>query len=307
MIEVSAVSQYFGTHAALRDVSFRVEEGEVLGLLGPNGAGKTTTLSIVTGFLAPSAGRVTIAGHDLLEQPRAARRALGYLPERAPLYLDMTLDDYLAFAAEIKGLAPAQARSERRAVCAQLGLSEVRGRLLRNLSKGYRQRTGIAQALLGQPPVIVLDEPLIGLDPRQIAEAREILRGLRKRHTLLISSHILSEIEAICDRVAILHRGRLVSADGAAASGAATLVELRTEAPAKALQTCLRRLEGVEAVEIIPEEQTLRVRLRSADGLALRRRLGFELLRRGWPVLELRSFDLSLEERFMQLTEGEED
>lgn len=213
MIEVSHLVKQYGTQAAVDDLSFTVEKGQIYGFLGPNGAGKSTTMNILTGYLAPTSGEVTIAGHNILEEPEAARRCIGYLPEIPPVYPEMTVSEYLDFAAGLKKL-PSKDRSKFVAEAIDMtGLLEVQHRLIRNLSKGFRQRVGLAQAILGFPEIIILDEPMVGLDPKQIIEIRELIRELGKKHTVILSSHILSEISAICDQILIISHGKLVAND----------------------------------------------------------------------------------------------
>lgn len=213
MIEVSHLVKQYGSQAAVDDLSFTVEKGQIYGFLGPNGAGKSTTMNILTGYLAPTSGEVTIAGHNILEEPETARKCIGYLPEIPPVYPEMTVLEYLDFAAGLKKLS----RKERAGFVAEAmemtGITEVQHRLIRNLSKGFRQRVGLAQAILGFPEIIILDEPMVGLDPKQIIEIRELIRELGKKHTVILSSHILSEISAICDQILIISHGKLVAND----------------------------------------------------------------------------------------------
>ena len=212
MIEVSHLSKKYGTHPAIEDLSFTVGDGQIFGLLGPNGAGKSTIMNILTGYLAPTSGEVKVAGFSLPEQARQAKACVGYLPEQPPLYPEMTVQEYLDFAAELKGIKKKADRKEqvRKAAC-RTGLEEVLPRLIRSLSKGYRQRVGIAQALLGAPQLIILDEPTVGLDPAQVIEIRRLIRELGKSHTVILSSHILSEVKAVCDKALILSQGHLAA------------------------------------------------------------------------------------------------
>ena len=218
MIEVSHLTKTYGRHLAVDDVSFAVEDGQICGLLGPNGAGKSTIMNILTGYLSATSGLVTVAGHPLPEEADAAKACVGYLPEQPPLYPEMTVEEYLLFAAELKGVKRADRKEQVRKAAHRTGLDNVMPRLIRSLSKGYRQRVGIAQALLGSPKLIILDEPTVGLDPAQVVEIRKLIRELGKAHTVILSSHILSEVQAVCQQVLILSKGKL------AASG--TLEEL---------------------------------------------------------------------------------
>lgn len=218
MIEVSHLTKTYGRHLAVDDVSFAVEDGQICGLLGPNGAGKSTIMNILTGYLSATGGLVTVAGHPLPEEADAAKACVGYLPEQPPVYPEMTVEEYLLFAAELKGVKRADRKEQVRKAAHRTGLDNVMPRLIRSLSKGYRQRVGIAQALLGSPKLIILDEPTVGLDPAQVVEIRKLIRELGKAHTVILSSHILSEVQAVCQQVLILSKGKL------AASG--TLEEL---------------------------------------------------------------------------------
>ncbi len=213
VIEVSGLTKRYGKNTAVDHLSFQVKKGQIYGFLGPNGAGKTTTMNMLTGYLAPTEGQIRIDGHDISEEPVEARRRIGYLPEIPPLYLDMTPLEYLRFAAELKGVAKEKRESEVERVMEKTQLQDMQERLIRHLSKGYRQRVGLAQALLGDPEVLILDEPMVGLDPKQIIEIRELIRSLGKKHTVILSSHILSEITSICDHVMIISHGKLAASD----------------------------------------------------------------------------------------------
>ena len=213
MIEVSHLTKYYGSFLAVDDPSFTIPDGHVYGFLGPNGAGKSTTMNIMTGCLSPTEGKVMIDGHDILAEPEAAKRCMGYLPEQPPLYLNETPWEYLTFVGEAKGLRGKELREEIDSAVQSAGIENVRDRLIGTLSKGYRQRVGIAQALLGDPKVVILDEPTVGLDPLQIIEIRDLIRQLGEKHTVILSSHILSEVQAICDKVLIISNGKLVAYD----------------------------------------------------------------------------------------------
>lgn len=245
MIEVSHLTKTYGRHLAVDDVSFAVEDGQICGLLGPNGAGKSTIMNILTGYLSATGGLVTVAGHPLPEEADAAKACVGYLPEQPPLYPEMTVEEYLLFAAELKGVKRADRKEQVRKAAHRTGLDNVMPRLIRNLSKGYRQRVGIAQALLGSPKLIILDEPTVGLDPAQVVEIRKLIRELGKAHTVILSSHILSEVQAVCQQVLILSKGKL------AASG--TLEELT--AGDRSLEEVFMELTGGNTEEEIGEEE----------------------------------------------------
>ena len=245
MIEVSHLTKTYGRHLAVDDVSFAVEDGQICGLLGPNGAGKSTIMNILTGYLSATSGLVTVAGHPLPEEADAAKACVGYLPEQPPLYPEMTVEEYLLFAAELKGVKRADRKEQVRKAAHRTGLENVMPRLIRSLSKGYRQRVGIAQALLGSPKLIILDEPTVGLDPAQVVEIRKLIRELGKAHTVILSSHILSEVQAVCQQVLILSKGKL------AASG--TLEELT--AGDRSLEEVFMELTGGNTEEKTGEEE----------------------------------------------------
>ncbi len=245
MIEVSHLTKTYGRHLAVDDVSFAVEDGQICGLLGPNGAGKSTIMNILTGYLSATGGLVTVAGHPLPEEADAAKACVGYLPEQPPLYPEMTVEEYLLFAAELKGVKRAGRKEQVRKAAHRTGLDNVMPRLIRSLSKGYRQRVGIAQALLGSPKLIILDEPTVGLDPAQVVEIRKLIRELGKAHTVILSSHILSEVQAVCQQVLILSKGKL------AASG--TLEELT--AGDRSLEEVFMELTGGNTEEETGEEE----------------------------------------------------
>lgn len=209
MIEVKSLTKRYGDNLALDDLTFTLEDGLIYGFLGPNGAGKSTTMNIITGYIAPTSGQVTINGHSIIDEPKEAKRHIGYLPEVPPLYGDMTVSEYLSFAAELKGIPKKQRAAEIERVMDTAKLEEVGDRLIANLSKGFRQRVGLAQAVMGMPDIIILDEPTVGLDPKQIIEIRDLIRGLAGEHTVILSSHILSEIQELCDKIIIIHQGQM--------------------------------------------------------------------------------------------------
>ncbi|MCG6975862.1 MAG: ABC transporter ATP-binding protein [Acidiferrobacterales bacterium] len=300
LIDVQELSRYFGNHCAVNNVSFTVNKGEVVGFLGPNGAGKTTTMKMLTGNLAPSTGSVTIAGHDLLDDPRAAKSAIGYLPEQPPLYRELTVNEYLDFCAALNRIPRDQRLAAREAAKEKCGLTKVADRLIANLSKGYQQRVGIAQAIIHMPPVVILDEPTVGLDPIQIREIRLLIRELGKEHSVILSTHILPEVQATCDRVQIINEGQLVlhdSIDGLEhhLQSASLTVAFNKEAP-------LSELEGIKGIKKVEPQREGRLRLfYEPDQNPVD-----EIVRRsaenGWGLCELRPGRVSLEEIFLQLT-----
>ena len=228
MIEVNNLVKRYGDHTAVDHLSFKIEKGKIYGFLGPNGAGKSTTMNMITGYIASTEGTVTIDGHDILDEPEQAKKCIGYLPEMPPLYFDMTVGEYMNFVADLKKIPKDQKKSMVEEVMEMLKITDMKNRLIKNLSKGYRQRVGLAQAILGYPEVIILDEPTVGLDPKQIIEIRDLIKSLKKKHTVILSSHILSEVSAVCDYVLIISHGKLVASDtpenlGKLAEGSNTL------------------------------------------------------------------------------------
>jgi ABC-2 type transport system ATP-binding protein len=307
VIEAEQLTKRFGGHPAIEDVSFRVGAGEVVGFLGPNGAGKTTTLRVLAGVFPPTAGRALIDGLDVVREPLAARRRLGYAPERPAVHLEMTVTGQLEFIAALRDVVPVAARRRAAAdVVERTGLTEVRERRIGALSKGYRQRLGIALALVGDPPALLLDEPLAGLDPAQSAETRRLIRELGRERAVLVSSHALAEVEAMCDRVVILHRGRVLAAEPPAALATRlrprSRIEVEASAPASVLAAALSALPGVRAVEALPSPNGHgRCRVEADPERDLRATLAAEVIRQGWGLLALVPVETSLEEAFLAL------
>lgn len=301
MIEVRNVTKRFGDVEAVRGISFQVGAGEITGFLGPNGAGKTTTMRILAGIFPPTSGEVRIAGYDPQTDPLACRRAVGYFPEYAPFYPDLTVVGYLRFVARMKRIARRERGAAIEKVLAACGLEHMARRRVGTLSKGYRQRVGIAQALLGDPPILILDEPTIGLDPAQVVEIRDLLRGFRRDRTVLFSSHILSEVEALCERVVVIAHGQLVG-EGTPAElsrqlGNCTRLVLRVDAPVERVVVLLNGLPGVLRVQC--SNGAFVIEASGEPGLA---RVASEAVQRaGWPLLELRQEELDLEDIFLAL------
>lgn len=307
MVEIKNLVKKYGGKTALDHVSFQAREGEILGFLGPNGAGKSTTMNILTGNLSATEGTASIDGYEILEAPLEAKRRLGYLPEQPPLYLEMTVEEYLRFVYRLKGCRLPR-REHLEEVCRTVGIQEARPRLLRNLSKGYRQRVGIAQALIGRPRVLVLDEPTSGLDPKQMVEVRDLVRGLGKEHTVIFSSHNLAEVQAVCDRVVVIDRGRVV-ADGAPEELARRLggggLRVCVEGPESAVRGKLERLPGVKALRALPgqAEGCCAFAVMAEEGRDIRREVARALKEGPHLALEISSVDLPLENIFLRLTE----
>ena len=307
MIEVKNLTKKYGTHIAVDDISFEVHEGEILGFLGPNGAGKSTTMNILTGYLSATNGKVSIHGHDILDEPNKAKANIGFLPEQPPLYPDMTVREYLNFMFDLKKCALPRQRHIAE-ICMVLRIEDVYGRLIRNLSKGYKQRVGFAQALIGNPPVLILDEPTVGLDPNQIIEIRTLIRMLGKNHTIILSSHILSEIEAVCDRIVIINDGKIVANDTTAELSANISNDHRllvsVAGPAKEVSALISGINGVDKVtyEGSREAGVHEFAIKTIDGADIRRDLFTRLAQRNWPLLSSGSAAMSLEDVFVKLT-----
>jgi ABC-2 type transport system ATP-binding protein len=301
MIEVAHLTKRYGGVAAIQDLSFCVERGEIVGFLGPNGAGKTTTMRVLTGYLPPSEGVARVAGYDIFSQSLEARRHIGYMPETVPLYPEMTVRGYLCFMADIRGVKDRCAAAEEAMMWCHI--EDRAGDIIDTLSKGYRQRVGLAQALLHEPDVLILDEPTIGLDPRQIIEVRELIRQLGQERTVLLSSHILTEVSQVCDRVLILHHGRIVAEDAperlTARLQGATRLQVQVARPAPGILDALSALAGVELVEQLGEGK---FQLLAASEADVRAAVAEALVRGGWGLQELTSAGMSLEEIFLKLT-----
>ncbi len=307
MIEVRNVTKRYGSVKALDDVSFTADSGEVLGLLGPNGAGKSTTMNIMTGYLSAGEGTVLIDGVDILEHPKEAKEKIGYLPEIPPLYPDMTVRKYLEFIFELKKVRlPKKEHIDE--VMEVVKISDVESRVIRNLSKGYRQRVGLAAALLGNPPVLILDEPTVGLDPKQIIDIRKLIKSLGKKHTIIFSSHVLSEVSAVCDRIVMINNGKIV-ADAAtdklseAISGDGMLA-LEVDGATNAVRDAIGSVEGVKRVT---KGAGMSYTVEYESGTDVRRGIFNALAKANCPILMMRQGGLTLEESFLKLTEGGED
>lgn len=310
MIEVKHLTKRYGNHVAVNDLNFTIDKGKVYGFLGPNGAGKSTTMNIITGCLGATEGEVLIDGHSITEEPMQAKRLIGYLPEQPPVYMDMTPAEYLDFVARAKGI-PAKERAQQiETVTEKTRIQDVRNRLIRNLSKGYRQRVGIAQALLGRPEIIILDEPTVGLDPAQIIEIRELIRELGKEHTLVLSSHILSEVQAVCDAIMIISKGRLVASDTsenltALFAGTVTL-NLDVRATDDAARKVLDTVPGIEDMALSAGDPGVtHVQLKPEEGQDIRETLFFAFAKVGLPILSMMQNHASLEDVFLELTQDD--
>ena len=310
MIEVKNVSKNYGPVPAVKDISFTVEKGHIYGFLGPNGAGKSTTMNMITGCLAATSGTITIDGHDIYSEAIEAKRHIGYLPEQPPLYTDMTPFEYLSFVGRAKGLSKADLYDQMETVMEKTGITDVADRLIRNLSKGYKQRVGIAQAILGDPDVIILDEPTVGLDPIQIVEIRQLIQDLGQEHTVILSSHILQEISAVCDWVIMISKGKIVASDTmenllASAAGSANIIKLETEGDADTVQEALQKISGVKNVSVSEKGGRLSVTVETEPDVQIGDDIFMGLRHAGLPVHSMTDGGAggqnALEDLFIQL------
>lgn len=312
MIEVEKLTKKYGNHVAVDNLSFRVERGMIYGFLGPNGAGKSTTMNIMTGYIAATSGTVRINGYDILKNPEQAKKSIGYLPELPPVYQDMTVYEYLKFAAELKKIKKSEQSGQIEEVMTQTQIADVQNRLIKNLSKGYKQRVGLAQAMLGSPEVIILDEPTVGLDPKQIIEIRELIRELAKKHTIILSSHILSEVSAVCDHIMIISKGKLVASDTPEGlltrmKGGRQLI-LSVQGGQPELEEILQCMEQIKDYSIQPSkaEGCVSAVITTTDQEDIRVELFHRLAAADMPIMELGLSEKSLEDVFLELT-GEEE
>lgn len=308
MIEVKDLVKRYGSHLAVDHLSFTVEKGQIYGFLGPNGAGKSTTMNIMTGYLGATEGEVLINGHDILKEPEEAKKCIGYLPEMPPLYMEMTVKEYLEFTAQLKKIERGERKSQIEKVLELVKLKEMQNRLIRNLSKGYKQRVGLAQAILGFPEIIILDEPTVGLDPKQIIEIRELIRQLAKKHTIILSSHILAEIREVCDYILIISDGRLVASDTPEnlelVMNKNDSIELLARATKKQVKDCLDAVPGITRIHWSePKNGLVGATLEVAKKQDIREKLFHTFSERKVPLLELHTYKASLEEIFLKLTQ----
>ncbi len=311
MIEINNLVKRYGDIKAVNGISFTVNDGEVLGFLGPNGAGKSTTMNIITGYLSSTSGTVKVNGHDILEEPEEAKKCIGYLPEQPPLYFDMTVLEYLNFICDLKKVPKKERKEQLASILSMVKLVDMADRLIGNLSKGYKQRVGIAQALVGNPDILILDEPTVGLDPNQILEIRKLIRKLADKHTVILSSHILSEIQAVCDRVVIINQGKVAAIDtitdlSSKLSGS-TKLSLSFKGPVKDVANKLRAIPGVNnVVSVVSNDDTeihqVEITADSSAKNDVRTSVFYTMSKGGWPMLEFRSMDPSLEEIFLSIT-----
>jgi ABC-2 type transport system ATP-binding protein len=313
MIKVDNVTKRYGSKYAVKGISFEVKEGEVVGFLGRNGAGKTTTMNIITGYISSSDGNASVDGHDILSEPHEVKKRIGYMPEQPPVYMDMTVDEYLVFCCRIKDVPSKQQLAHIADICHTMKITDMRKRLIKNLSKGYKQRVGFAQALVGNPKVLILDEPTVGLDPRQIIEIRNLITALGKQHTIILSSHILKEVEDVCERVIIIDKGEIVAQDTmvnlAQSVGDMSRIQVRIASADRHMQKTLREIDGVTFVEEmgVKEPDSMDFMVESSRKMDVRRAIFNAMSRSGKPILMLRPMDVTLEDIFMQLTTADKE
>ena len=311
MIEVKNLSKNYGNHTALKDLSFKVEPGKIYGLLGPNGAGKSTTMNIMTGYIAPSSGTVTIDGYDILKDAKKAKSKIGYLPELPPLYQDMTVWEYLSFVADLKGVKKSEKQAEIESSLTKTQTLDVKDRLIKNLSKGYKQRVGIAQAIIGSPEMIILDEPTVGLDPLQITEIRSLIRELGEHHTVILSSHILSEISEVCDHVFIISGGKLVLSESTSNLSlhvkASQTIEIEAKGDFSTAKEVLENLSCVDSVDIDKNEEnnTLNISVTAKGNNDIREEVSLTLSQNNIAIFGMKEVGQSLEDLFLEMTQTE--
>jgi len=312
LIEVKNLTKRYGQLIAVNDISFTVNKGEIVGFLGPNGAGKTTTMNMLTGFISATTGDININEINILDEPEKAKKNIGYLPENPPVYGDMTVTEYLKFVCAIKGVKKSDSKEMIEGVMSRVKISDMNKRLIKNLSKGYRQRVGLAQAMVGNPNVLILDEPTVGLDPKQIIEMRDVVKNLAEKHTVILSSHILSEVSAVCDRVIIINKGNIVASDtpeklsSSLTQGHRT--QIRVKGSEKKVTEILETLEIVEDFNFVRsgEPGTSEVAVSGTENSDIREALFYAMAGAQLPIINMKAMDLTLEEIFLQLTNSEE-
>ena len=308
MIKIEHLVKNYGANCAVDDISFEVKKGEIVGLLGPNGAGKSTTMNILTGYLSSTSGDVSVAGINVLDNPLEAKKHIGYLPEQPPLYLDMTVEEYLIFNYNLKG-CKLNREKHLQEICDVVKIRDVYKRLIKNLSKGYRQRVGIAQALIGSPEVIIFDEPTVGLDPKQIIEVRNLLRNLGKDHTVILSTHILQEVQAVCDRIVIINKGKIVADE--LTENITRAVEsnrrfrVTVSGPQKDVLALLRSRPGIVNVEVLPQRDgdAYSYMVESEVGVDIRKNVFYALAEKKWPLIGMEAMGMSLEDIFIAIVD----
>ena len=313
MIEIQNLTKRYGQITAVNNISFTVDKGEILGFLGPNGAGKSTTMNIITGYIPSTEGTVKVDGYDILESPKEVKKRIGFLPEQPPVYMDMTVIDYLNFVADLKKVDKKQKRSQISDIMELVKIGDHRNRLIKNLSKGYKQRVGLAQALVGSPEVLILDEPTVGLDPKQIIEIRKLIKALGKEHTIILSSHILPEVSAVCERIVIINKGEIAAIDTpenlSKGLGSASKLSASISGPRSSVENAIRGIYGVRYVEAVSsrDSETTTYIIESDRDIDIRKPLFFAMAKLGYLLIELKSLSMSLEDIFLQIVTEEKE
>lgn len=313
MIEIQNLTKRYGQIKAVHNLNFTVEKGEILGFLGPNGAGKSTTMNIITGYLPSSEGTVKVCGYDIMESPKEVKKRVGYLPEQPPVYMDMTVRDYLNFVADLKLVDKKQKKNQLSDVMELVKIGDHRNRLIKNLSKGYKQRVGLAQALVGSPDVLVLDEPTVGLDPKQIIEIRKLIKALGREHTIILSSHILPEVSAVCERVVIINQGEIAAIDTpenlSKGFDTASKLFVSIAGPKNSVENAIREIYGVKYVETAAEKdkEAISYIIESDKEIDIRKPLFFAMAKLGYPIIELKATGMTLEDIFLQIVTQEKE
>lgn len=311
MIEINNLVKKFGKKYALDGVSFSIKKGEIVGFLGPNGAGKSTTMNIITGYISPTSGSVTVGGVDVFSEPMKVKKMIGFLPEQPPLYIDMTVWEYLCFVYELKGCKMNKS-AHLSEICELVKITDVKNRLIKNLSKGYKQRVGIAAAIIGGPDVLIFDEPTVGLDPKQIIEIRSLLRALAKERTIILSTHILSEVQAVCDRIVVINAGKIIADEKTAklseALGQSNRFRVKISGPSREVLNLLKSIHGVTRVtqDGAREGDAFPYIVEYSGSIDIRKMMFRALADKGWPILAMEGVDISLEDLFVKLIDGEE-
>lgn len=306
MVEIKHLVKRFGNHFAVDDISFTVGDGEVVGFLGPNGAGKSTTMNMITGYLSSTSGTVLIDGHDILEDTMQAKKLIGFLPEQPPLYIDMTVWEYLSFVFDLKD-CKFNKKKHIEEICSLVKILDVKNRLIRNLSKGYKQRVGIAGALIGNPKIVIFDEPTVGLDPKQIIDIRNLIRNLGKNHTVILSTHIMQEVQAVCDRIVVINNGKIIADEKTASFNNAvnqnTRYRVKIAGPQKEILKHVRSLVGIVSCEVHGEREgdAFSYDIESAQNIDIRKSLFRALADKGWPMLGMEPIGMELEDIFLKL------
>lgn len=313
MIQVENVTKKYGSFVAVNKINFEIEEGEIVGFLGPNGAGKSTTMNMITGFIEPTSGRIIVDGYDISKKPRKAKRQIGYMPEGVPLYSDLTVKEFVTYMAELKGIPSKERKEKVKKVLDDTGLTEVSNKLTKNLSRGYKQRVSMAGALVGDPKVIILDEPTVGLDPKQVTEIRSLIKELGKEHTVILSSHILSEVSQICNRVIIINKGEIVAIDTPENLENKVVNEnsiyVTVEDPENKMENIKEKLEKVKEIKLVNEneDKTKKYIIKAENEVDIRKEIFETLAKDGITIFEMKKADATLEDAFMKLINTEEE